>query len=121
MRDLEFEPAFPAVTEILAKPIGATAAALLARLGPDGVTALIEGCRSNDSTVRKNAAFGLQSVRDSRAVEALLPLLRDKTPVVRLHVVRAAGLNWERRFVEPMIGLFYDANPEIRGEATWTL
>jgi HEAT repeat protein len=65
--------------------------------------------------------MGLQSVRDGRTVEALLPLLRDKTPVVRLHAVRAAGLNWDRRFVEPMIGLFYDANPEIRGEATWTL
>jgi hypothetical protein len=80
MRDLEFEPAVPALAEALAKPIGRTSASLLARLGTDGVTALIAQCRSSDSTARKNAASGLQSVKDSRAVEALLPLLNDNVP-----------------------------------------
>jgi HEAT repeat protein len=121
MRDLEFEPAFPVVREILVKPIGPTVARLLARLGTDGATELIDGCRSNDANVRKNAALGLESVRDSRAVEALLPLLQDNAPPVRLHAVRAVGLNWDRRFVEPMIGLFRDPHAEVRGEATWTL
>jgi HEAT repeat protein len=121
MRDLEFEPAVPVMTEIMAKPIGRTAASLLAQLGTDGVLALIEGCRSSDAMVRKNAALGLQEVKDSRAAGALLPLLEDQTPVVRLHAVSAAGVNWDPLFVEPIVRLFRDPNPEIRGEATWTL
>jgi HEAT repeat protein len=121
MLDLEFEPAVAVVAQVLAKPIGRTAAAALARLGTDGASALIAGCRSSDSNVRKNAALGLQSVKDVRAVEALLPLFQDKAPVVRLHAVDAAGINWDRRFVEPMIGLFRDPNRQVRQEATWTL
>ena len=121
MRDLEFEPAIPAVSEVLAKPIGQTAASLLGKLGTGGALALIDGCCSNDPTVRKNAAFGLESVKDSRCVDALLPLLGDKMAAVRLNAVRAAGNNWDRRFVEPLIALFRDPEPQIRGEASWTL
>lgn len=121
MRDLEFEAAVPVIAELLAKPIGRTAAPLLTQLGDDGVSALIGGCRSGDSNVRKNSALGLQSVKDSRAVETLLPLLRDERPVVRLHAVDAAGINWDARFVEPMIALFRDPNRQVRSEAAWIL
>jgi hypothetical protein len=121
MRDLEFEPAIPPLTETLRLPSGRSAAFILAHIGTDGVSALIDACRSNDSTARENAARGLGFVKDTRVVEPLLALLKDNTPPVRLHAVRATGNNWDVRFVTPLISLFGDSHREIGMEAAGLL
>lgn len=121
MRDLEFEPAIPVLAGELAKTNGVNAATLLARMGADGVSALIEACRSEDRTTRKNGARGLMSVQDSRAAKALLPLLRDDSPHVRLNALHAVGRHWDESFVEQMIALFSDPHQEIREAAAQIL
>lgn len=121
MRDLEFQPAIPVLADVLPRPVGRSAALALARLGPNGAAVLISACQSKDATTRLNAVFGLEQVRDARAVEPLLALLNDKTPAVRLHAARAVANNWDKRFTEPLLALFRDSHQEIRMEATLCL
>jgi HEAT repeat protein len=117
MRDLEFEPAIPALAETLRMASGRSAAIILTSVRTEGVSALMEACRSNDSMMRENAARGLGWAKDSRVVEPLLALLKDKTPAVRFHAARAVGNNWDPRFVAPLIALLRDPYREIGGEA----
>jgi HEAT repeat protein len=118
MRDLEFDPAIPALTETLPRLSGRSAAFILAHLGTDGASALIATCRSSDAIARENAVRGLGWVKDTRFVAPILPLLHDTTPAVRFHAVRFAAIHWDAKFVEPIIALLHDSNPEIRAEAS---
>ena len=42
-------------------------------------------------------------------------------PQARLHALQGVGLNWDRRFIEPLIALFRDEHPEIRSQAAQCL
>lgn len=117
MGDLEFVPAIPAMAKVLSRPIGRAAGEALPLLGSNAMPVLLTACRSESSIERMSAASGLEHVRDRRAVEPLLNLLQDEAPQVRLYAIRAAGNNWNQRFQERVIGLFRDANQEIRSEA----
>jgi HEAT repeat protein len=121
MRDLEFQPAVPALAEVLPLPTGRSAALALAQFGTNGASGLFTACQSKDSTTRMNAAFGLEQVHDSRAVEPLLVLLADKMPGVRMHAARAAANNWDTRLVQPMEKLFRDPQQEVRDAAVVSL
>jgi HEAT repeat protein len=121
MLDLEFKPAIPALADALARPSGSVAAEVLAGLGSNAVPVLANACLSSNQTVRANATASLDSLRDTRLVEAVLSLLRDSRPQVRLKAVAAAEQNWDERFVSPLRALFSDPVFQIRVEAAYTL
>jgi HEAT repeat protein len=60
----------------------------------------------------------LGMIEDTRVADALLPLLKDENPAIRLHAVRAASRNWNPILEEPIIKLFSDSHAEIWTEAT---
>jgi len=48
-------------------------------------------------------------------------LLKDEMPQARLHALQGVGLNWDPRFIQPLISLFRDEHPEIRSQAAHSL
>lgn len=63
MRDLEFEPAIPALITAMRGPAGRIAAEVLSQFGADGLSALGTGCEASDSVARANATAGLARAR----------------------------------------------------------
>jgi HEAT repeat protein len=118
MHDLTFEPTVPALAEVLSRNIGGTAAQILVELGPDADKALRRAFRSKDSTERLNAAIGLERRQSKEFSDELAKLLKDGTPVVRLHALRVAELAPDARFADTIVGLLHDSSDEIRQEAS---
>jgi HEAT repeat protein len=90
MRDLEFEPAIPALAQVVLEGFGNVAAELLARFGDGAMPSLVAACKSKNSAERLNAVCGLERERKAAPVEVLLALLKDETPQVRLRAERLA-------------------------------
>jgi HEAT repeat protein len=118
MHDLEFQPAFPALSLMLSQPSGTVAGQILAQFEPQAHTYLAQACQSTNWIERLNAVIGMGWNRAPGFGDILPGLLSDETPAVRLRAVRAAEGNSESRFVAPMVGLLCDPEPEIRSEAS---
>ena len=100
------------------------AADALGRTGSPQVTSqLID--RLNDfgeeTEVRIAAARAIGSLRDSRAVPALIGLVGDADPRIRQWVVSALGRIGDARAVEPLIAALNDDEPSVRGWAALAL
>jgi len=64
--------------------------------------------------LRAGAAWGLGKLHDSRAVEPLIQLLRDKKKMVRLNAIWALGNIDDNRAITGLSELLRDEDPEIR-------
>lgn len=117
MRDLEFEPAFPALARTLSQPAGGVAAQALAQLGPKGHPCFAQACSSTNPVERLNAVVGIQSSRSPGFGDSVAGLLKDPVPAIRLGALRAAEANPERRFVDTVVDLLRDPELEVRQEA----
>ncbi|EEF60661.1 DUF2330 domain-containing protein [Pedosphaera parvula] len=117
MRDLEFEPAFPALARTLSQPVGQIPAQILGQLGPKAQVYLTQACSSTNSVERLNAVIGIETSRTPGFGDTLAVLLKDPTPAIRLHTLRALDANTVSRVVDTIIALLRDPNREIRQEA----
>lgn len=117
MHDLEFEPAFPALSRVLSQPAGSVAAQILAQFGPQAHDYLVRACRSTNWIERLNAVVGIERNRTPGFGDSLSGLLRDETPAVRLHALQAAEAKPEDRFVDSVVGLLRDPELEVRQAA----
>ncbi len=121
MRDLEFQPAVPALAKKLNAKEGYFAAANLALLGTNGATALLSALRETNSIARLNVASVLEQINDPRVVQQLDALLTDPQPEVRARAIFVAMEHWNSKFAEQLFGLLRDPYREIRHEAEFAL
>jgi HEAT repeat protein len=121
MRDLEFQPAIPVLAATLPDAAGDAAAGVLSRLGPVGGLVLEAFCETTNGMQRINASWGLQALRDSALAEALVTLLKDDLPAVRLNAAMAAARSWDDRLLEPLAALLRDRYLPICRQAASTL
>jgi HEAT repeat protein len=117
MRDLEFEPAIPIVSQSLSSPEGSIPAGLLSQLGSNAVPFLVSASSSTNPVERINVSSALGWPADQRYIEPIRRLLKDDVPLVRLHAINAAVRTWDASFAEPLKSLLHDENTEIRSTA----
>jgi HEAT repeat protein len=82
---------------------------------------LIQELNDKDSDVRRSAAYGLDKIRDPRAVEPLIATLSDKEWRVRSAAATALGHIGDPRAVEPLIATLRDRDRSVREQAAWAL
>jgi len=117
MRDLEFEPAPPVLSEALTGKSGRLAALMLTRMDEAGSASLAAALQGSDATARRNAASVIYFF-DGPAVTAALPgLLKDDDSATRMNALRKTTKQWDKQFVEPVLDLFSDPDSAIRNEA----
>jgi HEAT repeat protein len=121
MRDLEFQPAIPALAEKLDEQDGYFAAANLAPLGSNAVPVLLAALDGTNRTARLNAASVLEQLNDPQVVEQLDKLLTDPEPEVRAHAIDLARHQWNPGLIDEFLGLLGDSYPEIRRAAAMAL
>lgn len=124
MRDLNFDPALPAFTEMLGSKYGYFAASSLASFGKDdGVPSLLQAMQNPDPAVRTNAATAFnnmfnwgniyQIADDPRIEKAALSWLTDSEPSVRI-----AGLDMLNNYVTHTkfnsLPMLQDPDPTVR-------
>lgn len=114
MQDLEFEPAIRALAQMLSRPEGSVAAQILAEFEPGTHAELVRACQSTNSIERLNGVIGIELSRKSEFGNVLAGFLKDETPAVRLHALRAAEAHPEPQFVDTVVGLLRDPEPEVR-------
>lgn len=79
----------------------------------EALTALATG----DTSQRTNALRHLRGHKDARLAPALLPLLRDPDPTVRLLTVETLGMNGDDSAIRDLTDALYDDQPHIRAAA----
>lgn len=86
------------------------------------VPALIDLLRKHrDSRIREEAAYSLESIGDTRAVDALIAALMDLDGNVRLKAARALGTLRDLRAVEPLFTSLRDPDQIVRVFAAYAL
>lgn len=63
--------------------IGIEAAAALAKIGSGAVELLLSALKNKNSMVRRNAIMALKKIKDDRAIEPLITMLKDNAEGVR--------------------------------------
>lgn len=121
MRDLEFQPAIPALADKLDEPEGYFAAANLVPLGSNAVPVLLTALDGTNLTARLNAASVLDRLDDPRVIRQLDKLLKNSQPEVREQAIQATMYHWDPKLIEPLIGLLHDPYREIRSAAASSL
>ncbi|HLG16261.1 MAG TPA: HEAT repeat domain-containing protein [Blastocatellia bacterium] len=107
-----------------AKMIATKAITALLRLRQPSAVGPISGqLRSADADLRWQAANALARIREgiSPAVPALLPLLDDKSELVRAHAARALGVAKASQAVQPLIRLLADPDERVVANAVVAL
>ncbi len=117
MHDLELEPAYAALSRLLSQPAGSVAAQILAQFDSQAHEYLVRACQSTNWIERLNSVIGLERNPTPGFGVSLEALLRDETPAVRLHALRAAEAKPEELFVGTVVDLLGDPELEIRQEA----
>jgi hypothetical protein len=118
MRDLEFERAIPALGKLLPENAGGTAGQILLRLGDNGDSLLRRAATNADSSERLSVTLGIERERCNRLNDILAVLLKDDSPAVRLHALRAIDAAPDQRFTETVLSLLRDSSREIAREAS---
>lgn len=72
---------------------------------------------TGNTTGRINALRHLRGHKDARIAPALIPLLRDPDPTIRLLTVETLGMNGDDSAIRDLIDLLYDDQPHIRAAA----
>ncbi len=116
VKNFENEPYFKYLGEIIATKFGVS----------DEVSVLISALKDRDSGTRCKAAAALEEKRlgeigDTRAVEPLIQVLKDKDKDVRLTAARVLGGIGDARAVEPLIQALTDEERVVRMNAATAL
>ncbi|MBC7327664.1 HEAT repeat domain-containing protein [bacterium] len=73
--------------------------------------------KCKDQSVKSNVAKALSQIDVARAVQAIIPTLKDPDPKVRIGAAEALGLLEAKEGVEPLIDLLIDENKDVRESA----
>jgi len=116
VRNFENEPYFKYLGEIIATKFGVS----------DEVSVLISALKDRDGGTRCKAAAALEEKRlgeigDTRAVEPLIQVLKDKDKDVRLTAARVLGVIGDARAVESLIQALRDEERVVRMNAATAL
>jgi HEAT repeat protein len=103
------------------------AAEALGKIGEPAVESLIQALRDDDITVRYLAARTLGEIKDERAVEVLIPALKDEGSIIGNHIsyVRVKAAEALGKIGEPAVELLIQAlnddDNNVRYLAAWAL
>ncbi|MCI0487131.1 MAG: M56 family metallopeptidase [Blastocatellia bacterium] len=117
----------PAVQVFKNPSPGESAAIALAAMSQPAVRPLVEALDSENSTVRRNAAWAIGEIRGgigtdrSAAVEPLIIALNDYDSWVRKAAARALGEIRDRRATDALVTALGDADSSVRQTAAWAL
>ena len=78
---------------------------------------MIAALDSDDKWLRTGSAWGLGKLRDPRAVDPLLPLLRDKKKIVRKTAAWALGTIADERAIVSLTQTLTDEDADVRDAA----
>jgi HEAT repeat protein len=91
------------------------------RLGPPALEPMLEALKNEDRFVRLCAISILQSLRDSKVLDALLGALGDRDAEVRMKAIWAMEGRKDKRTVGPLIDALRDDSPGVVSSATQAL
>ena len=100
---------------------GEFAAAALASIGSPAYTVLQRTLQHDIWIARRNAAWALGVLDDTRAVPSLIATLTDREAPVRKQSAWALGVIDDNRAGKPLIDALRDADAEVRETAAWSL
>jgi HEAT repeat protein len=106
--------------ELLTTP-GEQAAAALVSIGSPAFDALVKVLKQPQWIARRNAAWALGALDDSRAVKPLIGALADSEPDVRAQAAWALGALDDASALEKLTDTVKDADPRVRRQAAWAL
>lgn len=98
---------------------GEQAASALVAIGSRSFDPLVTTLKHQAWVARRNAAWALGALDDTRAVEPLLPLVTDPEAPVREQVVWALGALDDSTAVPAVLTALKDADPLVRRQAAW--
>ena len=100
---------------------GQLAASTLVAIGSRAFAPLMKTLESPAWVARKNAAWALGALDDSRAAPSLTKLLSDGEPQVREQAAWALGALSAESAVPSLISAVRDTDPRVRAQAAWAL
>jgi len=100
---------------------GHEAAQALANLCAAAPQPLIAALGDPSAAVRVNAAFALGGIKDTVAVDDLLPLLKDPAIEVRCEAARSLGRLGDTKATEPLIAALKDTDRHVRTDIVTAL
>ena len=100
---------------------GEQAASALAEIGSRSLDPLIKATKHTSRVARKNAAWALGALDDSRAVSALSAALKDTDAGVREQAAWALGAIGDATAVTALAESLKDASHDVRQQAAWAL
>ncbi len=100
---------------------GQEAARALVRIGTASFDPLVEVLGSPGTTARRNAAWALGALDDSKAVQPLIGALRDSAAMVRRQTAWALGALNDSAAVDALVATLNDADADVREQAAWAL
>ncbi len=82
---------------------------------------LLKMVKSEDKSLRMNAAIALGRIGEVRGVDALIEALEDTSPKVRSAAATALGMIGDDRAIEPLLTLLKDGNIKVKRAALESL
>jgi HEAT repeat protein len=100
---------------------GEAAAEALIAIGHPSVEPLIAALRSDSMRVRKNSAWALGQIRDSRSLLPLIEATKDGAWQVRAYAAAALGQQRDKRVIQPLVIALKDTDEHVRWFAAASL
>src|SRR5262245_27368495 len=100
---------------------GEQAASALVAIGSCAVPAVLAALQRPSWVARRNAAWALGALDDSRAVKPLIDVIRDREPQVREQAAWALGALDDPSAVTALVAALKDENPRVRKQSAWAL
>ena len=100
---------------------GELAAAALVSIGSRAFDPVLSALRDQRWVARRNAAWALGALNDSRAAKALIETLKDQEADVRQQAAWALGALGEEIATEALIAALKDPDAGVRRQAAWAL
>jgi HEAT repeat protein len=98
---------------------GEQAASVLVAIGGRAFDPLVQALKHPAWVARRNAAWALGALDDTRAVTTLIPLMKDAEAPVREQTAWALGALDDRAAVPALMTGLKDADPRVRRQAAW--
>ena len=100
---------------------GELAAAALVSIGSRAFDPVLSALKDSRWVARRNAAWTLGALNDSRAAKALVEALKDSEADVREQAAWALGALGEEIATEALVSALKDPDPGVRRQAAWAL
>ena len=100
---------------------GELAAAALVSIGSRAFDPVLSALKDSRWVARRNAAWTLGALNDSRAAKALIEALKDAEADVREQAAWALGALGEEIATDALAGALKDPHPAVRRQAAWAL